>query len=126
MLEIGMKDGKNVAVTASQKIEYLTVPDLVEKWDSTPGKIRRMIQQRQLAARRIDGGLSIPLLFIDGSEPLPALQGTLVLLSDAGYSDEEAIDWLFSADAGMDIPPVEALRNGRKTEVRRVAQGLAF
>ena len=126
MLEIGLKDGKNVAVTASQKIEYLTVPDLVEKWDSTPGKIRRMIQQRQLAARRIDGVLSIPLLFIDGSEPLPALQGTLVLLSDAGYSDEEAIDWLFSADAGMDIPPVEALRNGRKTEVRRVAQGLAF
>lgn len=106
--------------------EYLTVPDLVERFDTTPGKIHRMIEQRQIAAVRIDGILSIPALFIENDEPLHSLQGTLMLLHDAGYSDEEAIAWLFDEDTGLDVAPIHALRSGRKSEVRRTAQSLAF
>lgn len=106
--------------------EYLTVPDLVERFGITPGKVHRMIEQRQLAAIRVDGVLSIPALFVDNDEPLHSLQGTLVLLHDAGYSDEEAIAWLFDENAGLDVAPIHALRAGRKSEVRRTAQSLAF
>ena len=104
---------------------YLTVPDLVERLHSTPSKIRRMIEQNQLAAVRIGGVLSIPELFLDGNEPLASLHGTLVLLHDAGFSDDEAVAWLFDDDAGLDVSPIMALRAGRKSEVRRTAQALA-
>lgn len=125
-LEISGIGGDDRSVENPPNTQYVTVPDLVERLHSTPSKIRRMIEQRQLAAIRINGVLSIPALFLDGNEPLPSLQGTLVLLHDAGFSDEEAIGWLFDANAGLDIAPIEALRAGRKSEVRRTAQALAF
>lgn len=106
--------------------EYFTVPDLVELFGVTPGKVHRMIEQRQLGAVRRDGVLSIPALFIDGNEPLPSLHGTLVVLHDAGYSDDEAVAWLFDEGAGLDVAPIHALRAGRKAEVRRTAQSLGF
>ena len=50
----------------------------------------------------------------------------MTLLTDAGYSDEEACDWLFTPDPTLPGSPIEALRAGRKTEIRRRAQALAF
>jgi Rv2175c C-terminal domain of unknown function len=47
-------------------------------------------------------------------------------LGDAGFSDEEAIIWLFTADDSLPGRPVDALREGRKTEIRRRAQALAW
>lgn len=106
--------------------EYYTVPDLVELFGVTPGKVHSMIEHRQLGAVRRDGVLCIPKLFIDGNEPLASLQGTLVVLHDAGFSDDEAMAWLFDAAAGLDVAPIHALRAGRKAEVRRTAQSLGF
>jgi len=36
------------------------------------------------------------------------------------------MNWLLSPDESLGIPPIEALKAGRKAEVRRVAQSLAF
>ena len=47
------------------------------------------------------------------------------MLQDAGFSDDEAIDWLFTPEDSIGVAPLEALRAGRKSEVRRVAQTLA-
>jgi hypothetical protein len=47
-------------------------------------------------------------------------------LGDAGYSDDEAMHWLLSAEESLGVSPIEALRAGRKAEVRRVAQALGF
>ena len=58
--------------------------------------------------------------------PLPELRGTLNVLADSGYVDEAAVRWLFTPDDSLPGSPVEALRAGRKTEVRRRAQALAF
>ena len=54
------------------------------------------------------------------------MAGTLTLLTDAGYTDEEALGWLFTPDPTLPGSPVEAMRAGRKTEIRRRAQALAF
>ena len=43
----------------------------------------------------------------------------------AGFSDDEAIDWLLAPDETIRSAPLAALRAGRKSEVRRVAQTLA-
>jgi hypothetical protein len=47
-------------------------------------------------------------------------------LADVGYSDEEALVWLFTVDATLPGSPVEALRANRGREVRRRAQASAF
>lgn len=122
--------------------QWLTLPDVAERLGTDVGRVRRLVQERKIIAvrqgeRKI---LSVPEKFLiatsDGAwEVVPALQGTLVLLADAGYTDDEAVRWLFSTDeslqslgTGPDRPttPVAALAEGHKTEVRRRAQALAF
>lgn len=106
--------------------EYLTVPELVEILQITPSKLHRLIEDRQLAAVRIDGVLRVPAEFIVGNEPLNSLRGTLLALADAGFSDEEAVAWLLGPNDELDQRPIEALRAGRKSAVRRATQALAF
>lgn len=57
-------------------------------------------------------------------EILPSLRGTLVVLSDAGLSDDEILEWLFRRDDSLGAVPIEALRTGSTHAVRRVAQAL--
>jgi len=103
---------------------WLTMPELVETLGVSPSRVRRLIEDRHLLGQRRDGVLSVPADFISGGEPLPELRGTLIVLADAGFSDDEAIDWLLSVEEALGVAPVDALRSGRKTEVRRVAQAL--
>ena len=105
--------------------EWLTVPDLVDILGIGVSRVRRLIEDRQLAATRIDGVLQVPADFILNGEPLSELRGTLIVLGDAGFTDDEAIEWLLAPDDSLGIAPIDALRAGRKAEVRRVAQALA-
>ncbi|MBF0671246.1 MULTISPECIES: Rv2175c family DNA-binding protein [unclassified Salinibacterium] len=112
-------------MTEATDIRWLTIPDLVETLGIGVSKVRRLIEDRSLAARRIDGVWQVPELFIRDGEPLSELRGTLIVLTDAGFSDVEALDWLLSPEESLGTSPIEALRAGRKAEVRRVAQALA-
>lgn len=125
---------------------WLTVPDAADELGLDAGKVRRLLKERRLAAVRRGEPrvLSIPAAFlvpVDAANPvadphadeddeapaaratvLASLQGTLTVLGDAGFSDEEAIVWLFTPDDSLPGRPVDALRAGHKTEVRRRAQ----
>nr|WP_281887335.1 Rv2175c family DNA-binding protein [Agromyces rhizosphaerae] len=92
---------------------------------TTPSRVRRLIDDRQLVARRVDGVLKVPESFLRDGEPVHELRGTVIVLGDAGFTDDEAVEWLVSVDESLETTPIEALRSGRKTEVRRVAQALA-
>lgn len=89
-------------------------------------RVRRLIEDRSLLATRKDGVWKVPELFIREGEPLPELKGTLILLVDSGYSDDEAMHWLLNDEDSLGVSPISALRAGRKAEVRRVAQALGF
>jgi hypothetical protein len=104
---------------------WLTVPDLVDLLGVSVGRVRRLIEDRHLLAARIDGVLRVPADFIRDGEPLSELRGTLIVLADAGFTDDEAMAWLLDEDDILGAAPIDALRSGRKTEVRRVAQALA-
>jgi hypothetical protein len=104
---------------------WLTMPELVEILGVSPSRVRRLIEDRQLAGSRRNGALAVPADFLSAGQPLPELRGTLIVLGDAGFTDDEAIDWLLSEDEALGTAPIDALRSGRKTEVRRVAQALA-
>jgi excisionase family DNA binding protein len=130
--------------------DWLTLPDVADRLGIDVGKVRRLLQEgRLVAVRRGERNiLSVPADFFvpshlanpaapaqpsqpsqDGeTEPqwavLAALRGTLTLLDDAGFDEAEAIEWLFAPDDVLGRPPIEALRSGSKTEVRRRAQTL--
>jgi len=113
-------------VTETPAIDWLTIPDLTEMLGLKVSQVRRLIEDRSLLARRIDGVWKVPAAFIADGEPMHELRGTIILLGDSGFTDEEAMNWLLSPDESLGIPPIEALKAGRKAEVRRVAQSLAF
>lgn len=112
--------GHNGVVT-----DWLKVPDLVEILNSTPSRIRRLINERYLPATRIDGVLAVPAEFLRDGEVLPELHGTAVMLSDWGFTDDQIVAWLLEPEESLGASPIDALRAGRRSEVRRLAQALA-
>lgn len=106
--------------------KWLTIPELVTELGITQSQVRRLIEDRALLAARVDGVLRVPADFVNGGAPLGELRGTIVVLGDAGFTDDEAIHWLLNEDDSLGVSPIAALRVGRKAEVRRVAQALGF
>ena len=111
---------------ASESARWLTVPDLVEILNLSPGRVHRLLEERQLLAVRRDRVLVVPEEFLLDGAPVKDLRGTLTLLADDGFSEDEAMEWMLAPNELLGASPIEALRAGRKAEVRRVAQALAF
>ena len=113
-----------VAITNLSATEWLTIPDLMDGLNISQSNVRRLIEDNVLAAARIDGVLKVPAVFIEEGEPMHQLQGTIVLLRDCGFDGDELVDWLISPEESLGVSPVDALKAGRKAEVRRIAQAL--
>ena len=101
------------------------MPQLVETLGEPLGRVRRLLDDFHLVGSRRDGTFKVPAVFLVDGHPIASLRGTVFVLHDAGFSDDEAIDWLLDPEDSIGIAPIEALRAGRKSEVRRVAQSLA-
>jgi hypothetical protein len=88
------------------------------------GKVHRLIEEHYLIETRIDGIRKIPAETIQNGEPLHTLKGTLQLLLDAGYSNDDALEWLYTVEPSLDTTPMAALVAGKRAEIRRLAQAL--
>lgn len=110
--------------------EWLTVPDLAEELGVSLRQVRSMLAERELISSRIGerNVVAVPAAFIKDGEVLHTLMGTVTVLSDAGFSDDEAIRWLCTPDETLPIPgaPIDMLRAGRRAEVRKRAMEEAF
>jgi hypothetical protein len=111
--------------TSAADTAWLTMPELVEVLGEPLGRVRRLLDESHLIGSKRHGAFAVPAVFIDGGRPLASLRGTIIVLHDAGFTDDEAIDWMLAHDDTIGTAPIEALRAGRKSEVRRVAQTLA-
>lgn len=105
--------------------DWLTLPDLVAVTGEPLGRIRRLLDEKHLVASRRHGAPQVPAAFLMEGRPVTSLRGTVIVLQDAGFSDDELIDWLLTEDESLGHAPIESLRAGRKSEVRRIAQALA-
>ncbi len=107
--------------------QWLALPEVAELLGTDITRVRRMIDDKLvLAVRRGEPRvLSVPRELVD-PEPVPELPGTVSVLADGGYSLVEALSWLLTEDPTLPGTPLANLRAGRKTEVRRRAQALAF
>jgi hypothetical protein len=104
----------------------MNLPDLAEKLELPVTRVHQLIRDRSLLAVRRDGVLRVPVELIATPTVRKHLPGVITLLHDAGYNDEEALRWLFTADESLPGTPAAALAGDRATEVKRRAQALGF
>jgi hypothetical protein len=107
---------------------WLSQRDVADQLGVSPNKVRQLVREHDLAALRHGTAREpeVPAdLLLDG-QVVKGLAGTLTLLDDAGYDEEESVRWLFTDDDSLPGTPLQALRENRGTEVRRRAQALAF
>lgn len=107
---------------------WLSLPDVAQHLGVEVTRVRQLVKEGQLIAvrRGEDRTLQIPEEFIADGRIVKGLVGTLTVLKDDGFSDEEALEWLFTADPTLPGTPAQALRENRGTEVKRRAQALAI
>ncbi|MEU3934577.1 Rv2175c family DNA-binding protein [Streptomyces sp. NPDC029044] len=106
---------------------WLTLPDIAEQLGVEVTRVRQLVKDGQLIAvrRGENRALHVPAAFIDGDKVVKGLSGTLTLLRDDGFTDEEMLEWLFTPDPSLPGTPAQALGENRGTEVKRRAQALA-
>lgn len=113
-------------MSGSPALSWLSVPEVCERLAITPGKVHRLVEDRALLGRKDGGVFRIPEIFLDGAAPVADLKGTALVLIDGGFTAEGALEWLLEFHDALGASPIEAIRHGRKTEVRRLAQSLAL
>ena len=107
--------------------DWLSIPGAADRLGLPVSRVKQLLRDHKLlAVQRPNGEFAIPAGFLDGDQVLHGLGGTLTLLFDCGFSETEALSWLFTADDSLPGTPVQALAEHRRTEVNRRAQALAF
>ena len=124
----GVSEEKTTPEVMALVGDWLTIPDIAETLDLKVTRVHNLIAERALLAVRDPetGVRKVPALFMREDRILESLKGTLSVLADAGFSDEETIVWLYTADDSLPGRPIDALIDGRKTEIRRRASALAW
>ena len=106
---------------------WLSLSEVADKLGLPSSRVKQLLRDRKLlAVSRPTGERAVPAAFLDGAQIVKGLCGTLTVLFDCGFDDEEALRWLFTADETLPGTPIEALYKHRGTEVNRRAQALAF
>ena len=74
---------------------WLTIDQAADLLETSPGRVRRLIDEHFLFTYRID---KVPMILADliiDREPLSSIHVTLLLLNDLGLSRAESIVWLY-------------------------------
>jgi hypothetical protein len=110
----------------NEPTQWLDLSEVADRFELTVMKVQQMIRDGQLLAVRRDGAMFVPAELAAGPNVIKHLPGVLTLLHDAGYNDEEALRWLYTADDTLPGTPANALNGHGATEVKRRAQALGF
>lgn len=110
--------------------EWLSVPECAEALGVSLSRVRDLLKERKLVATRrgennaiyIPAGQVVTGEEYDGPHVLATVRGTVILLADMGYSDDEIVEWLITPHDELDCSPLDALRAGQRAHVRRLAQ----
>lgn len=108
----------------------LPVSEVATLIDQPVSRVHQLVRDGQLLSLRRDGEVVVPADFLDTGEDrtevVKGLPGTITVLRDGGYTDEEILRWLFTEDDSLPGSPMASIRAGRHREVKRRAQAMAF
>ncbi|MCB2413850.1 DNA-binding protein [Demequina sp. TTPB684] len=108
--------------------EWLSVPECAELLGVPLSRVREFLRERNLIAvrRGENNALYLPAGQIvegeHGHEVLATVRGTIIVLADAGLSDDVIVEWLTTFHEELGESPLDALRSGKRAPVRRLAQ----
>lgn len=107
-------------------VVVLPIPDVAQRLRLPVTRVHQMLRDGHLLGVRRQGVVVVPAEFLSDDTVVKGLPGTITLLRDAGYSTEEILRWLFTAEESLPGTPIGALRTDRGREVRRRAQAMGF
>jgi excisionase family DNA binding protein len=108
--------------------EWLTVPECAEALGVSLSRVRELIKDRSIVSQRRgeNNAVYIPAGQImqgdGGPHVLATVHGTVLVLADAGFGDDDIVEWLLSPHEQLEGSPLDALRAGQRAHVRRLAQ----
>ncbi|MCT2337945.1 Rv2175c family DNA-binding protein [Corynebacterium sp. p3-SID1056] len=106
--------------------ELLSLPAVAEMLGVPVTKVHDYVNARKLVLYRKGGTKSVPALLFDDGEMSKFITGAITVLFDGGYSEEEILTYLFTADDSLPGRPIDALHGHGAREVIRRAQAMAF
>jgi Rv2175c C-terminal domain of unknown function len=109
------------------EVEVVSLATAADHLGLPVSRVQQALRDRHLIALRRSGELLVPAVFLaeDGTI-VKGLSGTITVLTDSGFTPDDIMRWLFTADDSLPGTPIDALRGNRGTEVKRRAQALAF
>jgi hypothetical protein len=104
-------------------IDLIAIPEAAQALGVPVSRVHQYIRDGTLLAMRsAEGTRAVPGAFVQNGTVVKGLPGVVTLLRDAGYGDDEIVDWLFREDDSLPGSPIVALRENRGSEVKRRAQ----
>ena len=116
----------------SEDVATMPAPDVAQLLSIPVSRVHQLVRDGQLLSFRRDKEVVVPADFFTepdaetAAEIVRGLSGTIVVLRDGGYSDDDILRWLFAEDASLPGTPMSFLKAGRHREVKRRAQAMAF
>jgi hypothetical protein len=111
---------------AADDLKALSIPEVAQRLGVPVSRVHQLVRDGHLLAIRRNGALAIPEEFLGDDTVVKGLAGTITVLRDGGYDDQEIVRWLFEDDPSLPGTPIEALRGNRGREIKRRAQAMAF
>ena len=107
-------------------VDVVPVKDVARRLGLSESRVHQMLRDGQLLAVRHNGSVGVPAELLNEDGVVKGVAGTITVLRDGGYADDEILRWLFTDDETLPGTPVAALRADRGKEVKRRAQAMAF
>jgi len=111
---------------AADELKAISIPEVAQRLGVPVSRVHQLVRDGHLLAIRRNGALAIPEEFLGDETVVKGLAGTITVLRDGGYDDQEIVRWLFEDDPSLPGTPIEALRGNRGREIKRRAQAMAL
>lgn len=107
--------------------ELLTLTDFAERMGVPVTRVGDLLTAHRLVVGNIEGKRRIPALLLDDDGTINKYaSGTITVLVDGGFNDDEILTFLFTEDDSLPGRPIDNFHGHGAREVIRRAQAMAF
>lgn len=106
----------------ADSVTLLSPAEVADRLGVSIGRVHQMLRNNHLLAVRRGGTVGVPDIFFADRAVVKPLAGLITVMRDAGYTDEEILEWMFAEDDSLPGTPVAALHGPLAREVLRRAQ----